>query len=231
MSVRALFWALEQDIPPRDKLVLIIVANYYNDDTESAWMKQGTLAVKTGFNRTTIVHSLHALEHQHQLISSEQRRYADGRNATKVYRLHVDQSNTVKPSVDQRNTDSVDLLNTDSVDQRNNKNLKHRTNNIEPKTYVPFEDYRQAWNTHAGPLPKVTTLNAKRKRAITQHHKQNTNALQLFTQAVKTVALEDWWIQNAYGFDNLFTGNKILTYAEKHQAQQTRTRTPVTLDF
>lgn len=239
MSVKALFWALEQDIPPRDKLVLVIVANYYNDDAQAAWMKQSTLAQKTGYNRVTVLHALSDLEHKHHLISSEHRRYEDGRNATKVYRLHirVAETNTVDPSVAERNTDRVAERNTDRVAQSNSKNLKHRTKNIDTKhtsakpTSIPYDQYLQAWNAHRRTLPKVTILNDKRKRQIAQHHKQHANALDLFEHATKAVASEPWWIQHSYGLDNLLTGNKIVTYAERHQAQNQPNKTIVTLDF
>lgn len=233
MSVKALFWAIEQTLPPREKLVLIVLANYYNDDEECAWMKQSTLAAKTGLHRTTVLHSLASLEDEHGLVMSEQRRYADGRKATKRYRLNINvaESNTVAGHVAESNTDHVAEANMDHVAERNNKNQQHRTKNIEQKKTPSFSDYQDAWNKHRGTLPKATILNPKRKRAIKALHASHPDALTLFTQAVQAVAAEEWWIQNAYGIDNLLAGNKVISYAEKQQAKTTRQSPKATINF
>jgi len=237
MSVKAIFWSFEQNIPGVEKWVLVGIANYYNDDQQAAWMKQGTLANFVKMDRGTVNRALQRLEHEHKLIRTEQRRYPDGRNAGKTYRLNISVavSNSGNARVAESNTDSVAQSNTDRVAESHNKNLKHRTKNIEPintssKTTIDYNEYLQAWNNNCGHLPKIRVLSQSRKRKIKQHIKEYGNdALPTFTQAVQAVANEDFWIERSYGIDNLLR-DKITTYAEKHQARKTNQR-PAILDI
>lgn len=140
-------WAWSLDLPPRDKFVLVALCDYYNDDQQAAWMKQGTLAEKTGYARCTVNAALQALEHQHGLITSEARSYPDGRRASNTYRIirntpthdrrkppetHVGQSDTAPHRVGQSDTDHVGQSDTDRVGQTDSMNHQHRTRNIEP---------------------------------------------------------------------------------------------------
>lgn len=138
MSIEAIAWASRQDLPPRDKFVLVALCDHYNRDQRAAWMKQATLAKWTGYNRETVVHALQALEHEHGLIESETRRYDDGRNASKVYRLpglerQVGAADTApRTRVGRADTGKVGPADTDRVGPADNKNREPRTVNIEP---------------------------------------------------------------------------------------------------
>lgn len=144
MSIEAIAWASRQDLPPRDKFVLVALCDHYNRDQQAAWMKQATLAKWTGYNRETVVHALQALEHEHGLLESETRRYDDGRNASKVYRLpalerQVGAADTApRTRVGHADTGKVGPADTDRVGHADNKNRELRTVNIEPTpTTVP----------------------------------------------------------------------------------------------
>jgi hypothetical protein len=113
----------------------VALCDHYNRDERAAWMKQGTLAEWTGFTRATVNAALVALEEKHKLIKSETRRYADGRNASKVYRLNISvkEIDTALARVNEIDTDSVNGVDPDSVKEIDNKNQEHRTVNKEPK--------------------------------------------------------------------------------------------------
>lgn len=70
-----------------EKLALICLSDFYNDDKQRAWMKQSTLATIMCCNRTTANRALQSLEEK-GLISSTHQKYGDGRNAPKEYYLH-----------------------------------------------------------------------------------------------------------------------------------------------
>jgi|GEM_PF-6511508 len=148
MSIEAISWASRQQLPPRDKFVLVALCDHYNRDEQAAWMRQETLAEWTGYSRATVNAALDALERQHGLIRSETRRYADGRNAAKIYRLvanlyeqpaeqgaapsRVNELDSGESSVNSFDSDSVNAVDTDSVDRFDSKNQEHRTVNLEP---------------------------------------------------------------------------------------------------
>lgn len=84
------------------------------------------------------------------------------------------------------------------------------------RTHDPGQ-FMEAWNQHRGRLPAVTTMNTKRKgaiRALVKEHGPDT-ALDLFRDAVRAVARDDFWLERQYGLDTLLTGNKILQRAEQ----------------
>jgi len=138
VSAAATAWAWTLDLPPRDKFVLVALADHHNQDEDAAWMKQETIAKRTGYTRQTVNAALAALEHEHGLITSRGRKYSDGRNASKIYRLHmaadhVKEIDTDAHRVNAVDTDHVKETDTDRVKEIDNKNLKHRTENIELK--------------------------------------------------------------------------------------------------
>ena len=61
MSFQALAWAVKQKISPREKYVLIIMANYANDKSK-CWPSIATLCSDTGFSRMTVARALAQLE-------------------------------------------------------------------------------------------------------------------------------------------------------------------------
>lgn len=114
---------------------MIALCDHYNRDEKRAWMKQETLAKLTGYTRPTVNAALQALEDVHGLITSETRRYDDGRNAAKVYRLNtrVKEIDSGESRVNEAYTDKVNAVDTVRVKEIDNKNQEHRTVNQEPK--------------------------------------------------------------------------------------------------
>jgi len=131
MSIEAIAWAYRQELPARDKSVLLALCYYYNRKEKSAWPKQATLAKLTGLNRTTIYKALSALENEHKLIASEPRHYPDGRYASKVYWIKFRPESLDEPALhdDQSITVHDDQSITVHDDQSINKNSELRSVN------------------------------------------------------------------------------------------------------
>ena len=83
MSVKAIGWAFEQKVDdPLAKLVLLALADHYNESTGDAWPSIDRLVTVTEGSRSTVIRKLKKLE-QVGFISRE-KRY----NKTDVYRIH-----------------------------------------------------------------------------------------------------------------------------------------------
>jgi len=83
MSVKAIGWAFEQKLDdPLAKLVLLALADHYNESTGDAWPSIDRLVTVTEGSRSTVIRKLKKLE-QVGFISRE-KRY----NKTDVYRIH-----------------------------------------------------------------------------------------------------------------------------------------------
>ena len=61
MSLEAITWAFRQSLTPSEKLVLLTLADYA-DDENKCWPKQETLATRTGLKRPTIALKMKLLE-------------------------------------------------------------------------------------------------------------------------------------------------------------------------
>lgn len=85
MSMEAITAARKLTLPPRDKFVLLALADYANDKGE-AYPKQSTLAQWTCYDRSTVNQALASLEAA-GLIESKQTYRDDGGKSVKVYRL------------------------------------------------------------------------------------------------------------------------------------------------
>lgn len=83
--MEAITAARKLTLPPRDKFVLLALADYA-DDRGEAYPKQGTLAEWTCYNRTTVNEALAALE-KAGLIETQQTYRDDGGKSYKRYRL------------------------------------------------------------------------------------------------------------------------------------------------
>lgn len=84
-----------------------------------------------------------------------------------------------------------------------------------------LDAFGEAWNENCGPLPKVLAVNDKRRarlRSLIKEHGGFQRALELWTDAVRAVARDEFWQQRRYGFDNLLAGNKVLARAEQWRA-------------
>ena len=87
MSYHLAAWAMDVDVPPREKLLLILIASHANDDGE-CFPSQTTLAYRSGLSRRTVLRSLAELE-ERGVINRRQRRRPDGSRSSDTIRLNV----------------------------------------------------------------------------------------------------------------------------------------------
>ena len=85
MSVKALAWAWEQQIPANPKFVLLALADWWNPNEDSAWPSVAQLIAKTSLSRRTIQRAINWLV-DHELVIVEQRS-SKGRQVSNRYRL------------------------------------------------------------------------------------------------------------------------------------------------
>lgn len=87
MTIRAMNWAWEVELPPALKLVLLKLADRANDDGE-CWPGQASVAKACGIGARTLVRHIAALE-QMGLIKTEKRYGDDGKRETNMYVLSL----------------------------------------------------------------------------------------------------------------------------------------------
>ena len=87
MSFHLMAWATNVDVPPREKLVLIMLAEYANESGE-CFPSQAALAHRTGFSKRTIMRSLSDMEDLGVILRQERRR-ADGTRTSDTIVLNV----------------------------------------------------------------------------------------------------------------------------------------------
>jgi len=90
LSIEAISWAFKQTLTASEKLVLLVLADYC-DDENKCWPKQETLADRTGLTRQTVNAKLGALETS-GLIIREQRHHTS--NITKLNIEHEPKTKT-----------------------------------------------------------------------------------------------------------------------------------------
>lgn len=86
MSIKAICWAFEQDLPPTSKLVLLKLADNANDDGW-CWPSQATLARHTSLTRETVNRHIAKLEESGHL--TVKRRKQEGVNLPNHYLLNL----------------------------------------------------------------------------------------------------------------------------------------------
>lgn len=84
MSTKALFWAMEQDIPPGPKLVLIMIADWYNKQHNYAWPKHSELAERTGYGVSTVKRHIEWLI-KYGLVKKEKQFWQGSQRANRYY--------------------------------------------------------------------------------------------------------------------------------------------------
>lgn len=127
MSVKAIGWAFEQKVDdPLAKLVLLALADHYNESTGDAWPSIDRLVSVTEGSRSTVIRKLKKLE-QVGFISRE-KRY----NKTDVYRINFtgvtetpqEQSTGVTETplgVSQRHTNTYRTVNNNNISKKSSK--------------------------------------------------------------------------------------------------------------
>ncbi len=84
MSFQAMAWAIKQKLPTKEKFVLLILANY-TDNESQCWPSIERLCEDTGMSRPTIKRSLRKLVELGYLMKV--RRYRDKMQTSNLYRL------------------------------------------------------------------------------------------------------------------------------------------------
>ena len=234
-------WAMRQTLPPRDKLVLIMLATFWHSVERHAWMGQGCLADRTGYSRKTVNEALAALEHEHGLIRSGQRHGSDGRKLTKRYWLGYDDfgggangggrvTEGDKPSnpglqapvteSDSRDLDFRDLDSRTTTSRQSEPQEPPAKSAAPTRERIDYPEFQKIWNDHRGPhLPKVLTLDDKRRAAIAKLVKEHgiEEARALLRDATIAVSRDEFWRERRFTFDTLVP-RKVLQHAERYRA-------------
>jgi hypothetical protein len=80
------------------------------------------------------------------------------------------------------------------------------------------EVFKDIWNEERGRLPRISRLNEARRRSLrTLANDLGADAVDLFRDAVRCVARDEFWVERQYGLNNLLRG-KVLEKAEKWRA-------------
>lgn len=85
MSFQAMAWAVGQQLPTREKFVLLMLANYASNDKWECHPSVNTLAENTGMSRDTVMRAIKELEGNGYLEIL--RRTVDGINLPNIYQL------------------------------------------------------------------------------------------------------------------------------------------------
>lgn len=154
MSMEAITAARKLTLPPRDKFVLLALADYANDDGE-AYPKQGTLAEWTCYNRTTVNEALANLERA-GLIETQQTYRDDGGKSYKRYRLtfltpHVGETDK---GMSARPTRVCRPEQQPLVGEADSKNPQQGTPNKEPKKRDTRKRKGHEFDPETVPLPE-----------------------------------------------------------------------------
>ena len=96
MSYRILGQIIENAIlPANQKFVLIVLANFHNDELQKAWPSQETLCRVTSLSRRTINRALRELEKKGHITTSKER--TSGQYPHSIYRInHVSERHMVE---------------------------------------------------------------------------------------------------------------------------------------
>lgn len=107
MSFSWLQWAKNlEGLPPPQKNVLITLADFFNDEEGYAWPSQHKMAIVTGYERSTIIRALKALEAKGYITISKTTRN-NGRFSRNMYKLYRVADSHQPESVPAQNNRSV----------------------------------------------------------------------------------------------------------------------------
>lgn len=93
MSIQAVAWALEQDLPARPKLVLVSVANHANHTDGYCWLKAETIAKESACTPRSVYRFIGGLV-RNGYIRKAPRKSADGKQRANDYWILFDRVET-----------------------------------------------------------------------------------------------------------------------------------------
>ena len=237
------------EVPPTERFVLYAIANYA-DEHGRCWPGLNAIMVYTGLSRRTIIRAISDLKNR-GLLSTQERLRNNGSRTSNHYMMNfmnpawkpqVSQRHpprvTVTPPPCQVDTPpvsgwhpqnySLEETLEETGNFKANVNLQKPTTKTKPTTLsaaptsVSNQRLLEVWNQNSGVLPKVQRLNSKRNAALSRLQKElGADTERLFTQAVRQVASDRYWIENSYGFDNLIRDGRVVEKAEKFAAYGT----------
>jgi hypothetical protein len=90
---------------------------------------------------------------------------------------------------------------------------------------IDYQEFIDVWNQNCGDLPEAVKLSKKRRRQIqllVKEHGQ-AEALGLVYDATLNVAVDEYWNEKSYNFDNLIgVSGRVVEKAEKQRAGKPR---------
>lgn len=218
-------WAWTVDLPMGPKATLVALANFADGDGV-CYPGQVRLARMVGCGERSVRRYIDDLEAA-GIIDRHQRRRADGSRTSDEYRL----VGFLQPA----NLAGSTAEPTGQSDRTNRPicpglpaNLTGHEPSVEPSVEPPgtslviaeeFSAFKDAWNENRRGLPAVAKLTDARKarlRALLKQH--GADALAVFIDATRAVAVNSFWTERQYGFDNLLAGDKVTGYAEQWRA-------------
>lgn len=206
----------------RDRFVLVTIATYYNEDKGRAWMSQGSLAERTGYSRVTINAAVASLQ-QKGIVTTKQRRRADGAHSTLEYRFAMPLRTSCQSAL-QGGVKEIDRgVSRRFTAELHTKELHTKEQELHTSaapTRETLDAFLEVWNDNRGALPAARVLSDSRRRALRALQKEHgAGALEMFRAAVAQVAADAFWQERAYGIDNLLWRGRVVEKAEKHQAR------------
>ena len=75
------------DLSSKEKVVLIVLANYFNTDLDEAFPSQDTIAKNSSLSRSTVIRALDALRSKGYITIKKRRR--SGQFSHNVYKIHL----------------------------------------------------------------------------------------------------------------------------------------------
>ena len=133
MSNEAITWAWKQQVAPREKLILICLADAANDEDWQCWPSQRHIAAKTSYSIATVKRSLKELEEAGHINRTHRLRH-DGTRTSDVYTLAVSRAQpdtTVQPDTTPVQPDTGEGY---PVDRGTRSRLTYHEPSLEPST-------------------------------------------------------------------------------------------------
>ena len=88
MSFQAMTWAVEQELPAMQKIVLLMLANRTNHDTGLCYPSHDTLAKECGMDKRSVIRQIESLE-KAELLTVVRTKKSDGSNNPNHYHLNL----------------------------------------------------------------------------------------------------------------------------------------------
>ena len=85
MSFQAMAWAVNIDLPPTEKLVVLMLANRSSNDDWCCWPSINNLAKECGCSRRNIIYTIKKLEEKGILRVERSKKSSDENNVNKYF--------------------------------------------------------------------------------------------------------------------------------------------------